>query len=64
MRPIKSLGGKSPDDGANSFQVQIFDHTNRVNSLQGEDRREEVKNDIIDHTKDSSHEELRKKLKN
>ena len=39
-----------------------FDHTNRVNSLQGEDRwEEEVKNDIIDHTKDSSHEELRKK---
>ena len=40
-----------------------FDHTNRVNSLQGEDCREEVKNDIIDHTKDSSHEELRKKFK-
>ena len=40
-----------------------FDHTNRVNSLQGEDHMEEVKNDIIDHTKDSSHEELRKKFK-
>ena len=25
-----------------------FDHTNRINFLQGEDRKDEVKNDIID----------------